>query len=92
MKIRKNNLSQTDTYTLKHSNPPKVTIVGSDKALDHQNSKGFLSNSKFCHNIGKLLIELPEVKRITLYCLFVYRSVEKIFKTDIFLETFFESS
>ena len=54
MKIRKSNLSQTDTYTFKHSNLQKVTIVVSDKALDHQSSNGFLSNFKFCRNIGKL--------------------------------------
>lgn len=54
MKIRKSNLSQTDNYAFKHNNLQKVTTVGSDKDLSHQSSNGFLSNCKFCLNIGKL--------------------------------------
>ena len=55
MKIRKSNLSQTDNYTFKPSNPPKVTTVGSDKDLGHQSSNGFLSNSKlFCNRKNSL--------------------------------------
>ena len=50
MKIRKSNLSQTDNYTFKPSNPLKVTTVGSDKDLGHQSSNGFLSKSKFFCN------------------------------------------
>ena len=54
MKIRKSNLSQTDDYTFKQSDPQQVTTVGSDKDLDHQSPNGFLFNSKFCHNMEKL--------------------------------------
>lgn len=64
---KKSNLSQIDNYTFKHNNPKKVTTVGSDKDLDYQSFNGFLSKSKFCHKIEKLLIELSVVKRILLF-------------------------
>lgn len=93
MKIRKSNLSQTDDYTFKQSDPQKVTAVGSDKDLDHQSPSGFLSNCKFCHNMEKLSTGFSTDKRIALLSpsteFFWCRSVETILEVHIFLEKLF---